>query len=100
MPVPKRKRSRARRDKRFANKGLKVQAIAECKNCQAPLQTHTACLSCGHYKGVKVLVTKMDRALKRGETRKVKGERQQARVAKMQQAQEQAPVDVKAEETK
>jgi len=65
MPVPKRKRSRARRDSRFANKGLKVKAIASCLNCKDPIVPHTACKKCGFYKGIKVLVTKADRAVKR-----------------------------------
>ena len=65
MPVPKRKRSRARRDSRFANKGIKVKAIAGCLNCKDPIVPHTACKNCGFYKGVKVLVTKADRTVKR-----------------------------------
>ena len=65
MPVPKRKRSRARRDSRFANKGIKVKAIAGCLNCKDPIVPHTACKNCGFYKGVKVLVTKTDRKVKR-----------------------------------
>jgi large subunit ribosomal protein L32 len=69
MPVPKRKRSRARRDKRFANKGLKVKTIAKCANCQTPIMPHQACRSCGHYKGRKVVATKADRAVKRAQTK-------------------------------
>jgi large subunit ribosomal protein L32 len=65
MPVPKRKRSRVRRDKRFANKGVQVKAITGCKTCTAPLVPHVVCASCGHYKGVKVVATKQDRAQKR-----------------------------------
>lgn len=65
MPVPKRKRSRARRDSRFANKGIKVKAIAGCANCKDPIVPHAACQKCGFYKGVKVLATKADRKAKR-----------------------------------
>lgn len=75
MPVPKRKRSRARRDSRFANKGLKPAAITACSNCQTPLATHVACATCGFYKGKKVVVTKMDRVLKRGQSQKAQSER-------------------------
>ena len=67
MPVPKRKRSKARRDKRFANKGLKVQAFTSCAQCKAALAPHQACKSCGFYKGAKVLETKVERGLKRAE---------------------------------
>lgn len=72
MPVPKRKRSRSRRDKRFANKGIKVKAITACHNCIEPLIPHAACRKCGFYKGIKLMSTKIDRALKRAETRKAK----------------------------
>jgi len=74
MPVPKRKRSRARRDSRFANKGIKVKAITGCPNCTAALVPHVACQNCGFYKGVKVLVTKADRKLKRVEKATIKKE--------------------------
>ncbi len=72
MPVPKRKRSRARRDKRFANKGMKERSVASCANCTEAIVSHQACKSCGHYKGRKVLATKIDRAVKRAETRQSK----------------------------
>ena len=72
MPVPKRKRSRARRDSRFANKGLKVKVITQCANCQEPIMTHQACKACGHYKGRKVFATKADRAVKRAEASRTK----------------------------
>lgn len=78
MPVPKRKRSRSRRDKRFANKGLKYRALGTCANCNEPVQSHQVCKSCGHYKGRKVLTTKTDRAVKRAETKQAKTAHQKA----------------------
>lgn len=72
MPVPKRKRSRSRKNSRNANKGIAVQAFTYCKNCNEVLKPHSACKACGHYKGVKVIVTKTERALKRGESKKAK----------------------------
>jgi large subunit ribosomal protein L32 len=70
MPVPKRKRSRARRDSRFANKGLKAKPFSACSNCKDPILGHQICASCGYYKGKKVMTTKIERAVKRGEARK------------------------------
>lgn len=67
MPVPKRKRSRARRDSRFANKGIEPKAFTSCSQCEAPLAPHQACRECGYYKGSKVLATKVDRVVKRAE---------------------------------
>ncbi len=93
MPVPKRKRSRARRDSRHANKGLKPKTFAACSNCQECIAPHTACKKCGFYKGRKVVTTKAERVVKRTEVRTKQAEKMQAR-GKQQEA---APVDVQAE---
>lgn len=61
MPVPKRKRSRARRDKRFANKGMAMHTITKCAQCDKPLVPHVACKVCGFYKGTKSIRTKTER---------------------------------------
>ena len=78
MPVPKRKRSRARRDSRFANKGMKVKIFAKCNNCQEAVLPHQVCNTCGFYKGIKVLTTKGERSLKRAQTRQVAAAQKQA----------------------
>jgi large subunit ribosomal protein L32 len=72
MPVPKRKRSHSRIAKAHANKRYKVKSFTECQNCKAVIRPHQVCPECGHYKGVKVLKTKMERAMARGEARKTK----------------------------
>lgn len=69
MPVPKRKRSRARRDSRFANKGMHAGSIVPCMQCSEPIRPHVACNKCGYYKGSKLLSTKGERALRRTEKR-------------------------------
>lgn len=79
MPVPKRKRSRARRDSRFANKFIKPKAFAACKECNEPIMPHQACKSCGFYKGAKVLTPKSERAAKRMEVRQAKASKAQSR---------------------
>ena len=81
MPVPKRKTSRSRRDKRSSTWFIRPQAIILCSNCTHPLSPHVACSECGFYKGAKVLRTKSERTLKRGESRRA------------QQAQQKAPDD-------
>lgn len=78
MPVPKRKTSKARRDQRSSTKFIRPQAVTGCSNCGAPLSPHQACLHCGYYKGKKVLTTKLDRALKRGEVRSAQKAQAQA----------------------
>ncbi len=86
MPVPKRKRSRQRRDKRFANKGLSIGQIGLCTNCDFPLLSHTACKECGFYKGRKVLTTKSERGAKRSVINQTRVAKQEALEAQMQQA--------------
>ena len=72
MPCPKRKTSRQRRNKRSANHGLDVQTFTFCPNSGVPVMPHTVCLESGFYKGVKVMVTKAERAAKRTNARKPK----------------------------
>ena len=67
MPVPKRKRSRARRDSRHANKFIKTKTFAECSNCQEAILPHVVCTKCGFYKGEKIMRTKLDRVVTRAE---------------------------------
>lgn len=69
MPVPKRKVSKSRRDSRQANKGIQPQTVGSCSNCNEPILPHRACASCGFYKGKKVIATKLERTVKRAETR-------------------------------
>jgi len=70
MPVPKRKRSRARRDSRHAHKGLKVKSFGACSNCSETVMPHAICKNCGFYGGKKVLATtKLERAMRRTEGR-------------------------------
>lgn len=72
MPVPKRKTSKSRRDKRSSCKFIRPHAVITCSNCEYPLTPHQACAHCGFYKGRKVLKTKLERALTRGEARRAK----------------------------
>jgi len=51
MPKPKRRHSKARRDKRRAHDALARPALSECPNCHEPKLPHRVCPRCGHYKG-------------------------------------------------
>ncbi len=55
MAVPKRKTSKARRDKRRANWKLVLPGMATCPRCQEPKLPHRACKACGFYKDNEVL---------------------------------------------
>ena len=54
MAVPKRRKSRSKRDMRRANHD-KVTApnLIPCPNCSEPSVAHRVCPSCGFYKGTK-----------------------------------------------
>jgi ribosomal protein L32 len=88
MPVPKRKRSRTRRDTRFANKGIDIKAFTYCKTCvePTPIAPHQACLTCGFYKGSKVLETKAERGSRRQEKQAVQAQRASSDAAQEPQA--------------
>ena len=55
MPLPKRRFSRSRRDKRRTQIHLKTPAFTRCSQCGAPAVPHRICSSCGHYRGRAVL---------------------------------------------
>ncbi|MCL1908289.1 MAG: 50S ribosomal protein L32 [Holophagaceae bacterium] len=57
MPNPKRRHSKARRDRRRAHDGLDVMSYSTCPNCSTPKMPHRVCPSCGFYRGRQVIRT-------------------------------------------
>ena len=55
MAVPKRKTSKARRDKRRANWKLTLPGMVKCPQCQEYKLPHRVCMSCGSYDGKEVI---------------------------------------------
>lgn len=56
MAVPKRKVSKARRDKRRSNVWkLDAPALGRCEKCGELKLSHRVCDNCGTYKGVEVI---------------------------------------------
>jgi large subunit ribosomal protein L32 len=55
MPNPKRRHSKARRDKRRAHDALALPALSECPNCHEPKAPHRVCPRCGFYKGKQLI---------------------------------------------
>lgn len=47
MPVPRKKKSRARRDNRRSHQHLAKQQVQKCKRCGSPRLSHRVCPSCG-----------------------------------------------------
>ncbi len=59
MAVPKRKTSKARRDKRRnSHWKLDVPGLVACPNCGEMRMPHRVCRACGYYNGRKVIDVK------------------------------------------
>lgn len=56
MAVPKRKHSKARRDKRRSNVWkISLPALVKCSQCGEFKTPHRVCKACGFYKGREVI---------------------------------------------
>ena len=55
MANPKRRHSKARRDRRRAHDGLRRPGTSICSNCGEVKLPHRACKSCGHYRDREVI---------------------------------------------
>jgi large subunit ribosomal protein L32 len=59
-PLPKRKHSKGRRDRRRAHDAIEPQQLVTCTNCGEKHLPHRMCPSCGHYDGREVIEIKRD----------------------------------------
>jgi large subunit ribosomal protein L32 len=60
MPNPKRKHSKARRDKRrSANSKIYAANLSVCPQCKSMRLPHKVCAFCGYYNGKPVLIIKV-----------------------------------------
>ncbi|HOB86208.1 MAG TPA: 50S ribosomal protein L32 [Bacillota bacterium] len=55
MAVPKRRTSRARRDRRRAHRKIEVPHLVPCPQCHELKPIHRVCLNCGTYKNREVV---------------------------------------------
>jgi len=60
MPVPKRRTSSAKRDRRRSHDALSSPALATCSNCSSRIVPHRVCPSCGYYAGRQVIAVAED----------------------------------------
>jgi large subunit ribosomal protein L32 len=60
-PLPKRKVSRSRRNKRRAHDSLSLNHLVQCENCGSYSQAHRVCKSCGTYKGTTYIQVEEDK---------------------------------------
>jgi large subunit ribosomal protein L32 len=54
-PLPKRKVSKGRRDRRRAHDALTARNLVACPNCGDMRLPHHVCPNCGYYKGREVV---------------------------------------------
>ncbi len=59
-PLPKRKVSKSRRDRRRAHHALTLNHLVECEGCGEYHIAHRVCQKCGAYGGEKVVEVKDD----------------------------------------
>ncbi|HLS88876.1 MAG TPA: 50S ribosomal protein L32 [Sphingobacteriaceae bacterium] len=55
MAVPKRKTSKARRDKRRTHYKLTAAGLTPCPRCREPRLPHRVCPNCGYYRDRQVI---------------------------------------------
>ena len=55
VPLPKRKHSKGRRDRRRAHDGLQAVNLVQCSQCGEMRLPHTVCPKCWHYQGREVI---------------------------------------------
>jgi large subunit ribosomal protein L32 len=59
-PLPKRKHSKGRRDRRRAHDALQARNMVTCSNCGQMRLPHQVCANCGYYKGREVVKVSRD----------------------------------------
>ncbi len=51
MAVPKRRKSKSKRDMRRSHHHVSLPGVTECTQCHEPVLPHRVCPHCGAYKG-------------------------------------------------
>ena len=59
-PLPKRKVSKGRRDRRRTHHTITARKLVQCTNCGEMRLPHHICPNCGHYKGQEVITIERD----------------------------------------
>ena len=55
VPLPKRKISKGRRDRRRAHDALQTANLVQCSQCGEMRLPHTICPSCGYFQGREII---------------------------------------------
>lgn len=80
MSVPAFRNSRSRVRRRRSHHALKKIQVDTCAKCDAAIQPHRACQSCGHYNGRQVISMEqeIDKVLKEKKPKAKKSEKKEA----------------------
>ncbi len=65
MALPKRKHSKARRDKSRTHQVLTAPQLTKCPQCFTLIRPHHICFACGYYKGRKIVDIKVKKEKKK-----------------------------------
>ncbi|MEX0800129.1 MAG: 50S ribosomal protein L32 [Dehalococcoidia bacterium] len=65
-PLPKKKTSKSRRDRRRGHLSASTPSLVTCPQCRSPKPSHRACPVCGTYRGREVLNVTARAARRRG----------------------------------
>lgn len=60
VPLPKRKLSKGRRDRRRAHDALESANLVQCSQCGEMRLPHTVCPNCGYYQGREIVNMKKE----------------------------------------
>lgn len=55
MAVPKKKTSKARKNKRRSHHGIEQASLGRCPRCNQAVRPHRICGNCGYYRGRQVI---------------------------------------------
>ncbi len=55
VPLPKRKLSKGRRDRRRSHDALVKTQLVQCSQCGEMRMAHTVCPNCGYYQGREIV---------------------------------------------
>jgi len=61
MALPKKKKSRSRRDMRRSHDRIPLVGVTTCQQCHEPVLPHRVCQECGSYRGKTVIQTAEDK---------------------------------------
>ncbi|MBU1131682.1 50S ribosomal protein L32 [Patescibacteria group bacterium] len=83
MALPAHRSNVSRGKRRRSHLAIKTTKAALCPKCAVPINSHTACNACGHYKGIKVLETRQDVQMKRENKQKRREEKDKEKMKQL-----------------